>query len=216
VALDGLPEDLLRHVVDRFHPRLYVACSFQKESSVLIDMLVRIQPDTRFFTIDTGVLFQETYSAWRALERHYGIRIDVYRGMTLADQGGAYGEALWERNPDRCCGIRKVEPLKEALAGVDAWITGLRRDQTRSRGNAPKLHWDDRHGLYKANPLADWTEQDIWAYIATHDVPYHELHDRGYASIGCRHCTRPGPGREGRWADRDKTECGMHAKSVDA
>jgi phosphoadenosine phosphosulfate reductase len=203
-------EDLLAYAVERFHPRLYVACSFQKEASVIMDLLVRIEPKARFFTLDTGLLFRETYETWRALERRYGIKVDVYQGMSLARQAQLHGDALWEREPDACCGIRKVEPLSEALSEVDAWITGLRREQSPARAGTPKLHWDDKHGLWKANPLADWSEKDVWRYIVEHDVPYNQLHDRGFSSIGCTHCTRPGGGREGRWAGTDKIECGLH------
>ncbi|MBX5469006.1 MAG: phosphoadenylyl-sulfate reductase [Thermoleophilaceae bacterium] len=203
-------EELLEQLVERFHPRLYVACSFQKEASVIMDMLLRIEPSARFFTLDTGLLFPETYATWRALEERYGVKIDVYQGMSLARQRSLHGDALWARDPDACCGIRKVAPLKEALADVDCWISGLRREQSPLRADTPKLHWDDRHGLYKANPLADWSERDVWNYIFKHDIPYNALHDRGYESIGCTHCTVPGSGRDGRWAGTEKTECGLH------
>jgi phosphoadenosine phosphosulfate reductase len=177
-----------------------VACSFQKEASVVMDMLLRIQPDARFFTIDNGVLFEETYATKRALEQRYGIEVDVF-----------------DSNPDRrpltaedCCGDNKVEAFRRAVADVDAWVAGLRREHSPERAGSPKLHWDERNGLWKANPLADWSERDVWRYIAEHDVPYNPLHDRGYDSIGCTLCTQPGSGREGRWAGTDKSECGLH------
>ena len=195
-------QEVLAHVVAEFHPRLYVACSFQKEASVILDMLLAIEPEARVFTLDTGVLFPETYATWRRIEERYGTTIDVYRGEWI--------DGLWQRDPDACCGMRKVEPLDRALRDVDAWITGLRRDQVPSRAGTPKLDWDARHGRYKCAPLADWSEADVWRYLAEHDVPYHPLHDRGYASIGCTHCTRPGGGRDGRWAGTDKIECGLH------
>ncbi|MDP8943849.1 MAG: phosphoadenylyl-sulfate reductase [Actinomycetota bacterium] len=203
-------EEVLAYMVERFHPRLYVACSFQKEASVIMDMLLRIEPEARFFTLDTGVLFPETYATWRALEERYGIEVDVYQGMSLARQAERHGDRLWERDPDACCAIRKVGPLDEALSGVEAWVAGLRRDQSPARRDAPKLLWDERHGRWKANPLADWSERDVRDYLARHDVPYNPLHDRGYASIGCTHCTRPAGGREGRWAGSGKSECGLH------
>ena len=203
-------EELLAWMVERFHPRLYVACSFQKESSVLIDMLDRIEPEARFFTLDTGLLFPETYETWRRLERRYGVTVDTYQGISLERQAHLHGDALWRRDPDACCDIRKVTPLQEALSGVDAWITGLRREQSPERATTPKLQWDARHERWKGNPLADWSEKDVWRYVVEHDLPYNELHDRGYRSIGCTHCTRPGNGRDGRWAGRDKTECGLH------
>jgi phosphoadenosine phosphosulfate reductase len=207
----GTAEDVLAYMVEQFHPRLYVACSFQKEASVILDMLLKIEPEARFFTLDTGVLFEETYSTWRTIEQRYGIEIDVYQGMTLARQAELHGDELWKRDPDACCSIRKIGPLQQALSEVDAWIAGVRREQSPTRANTQKIHWDDKHGLWKGNPLADWTERDVWNYIAKHDVPYNELHDRGYASIGCTHCTKPGNGRAGRWAGTDKIECGLHA-----
>lgn len=216
-ALPGIPdleqspaEDVLAYMVERFHPRLYVACSFQKETSVIVDMLVRIEPEVRFFTLDTGVLFQETYDLRTEIEERYGIEIEVFRGLSLARQAEIHGDELWNRDPDRCCGIRKVAPMEQALASADAWVSGLRRDQSATRAEAPKIQWDARHSVFKANPLADWSEADVWDYIDRNDVPYNELHDRGYTSIGCTHCTLPGAGRDGRWAGSDKTECGLH------
>jgi phosphoadenosine phosphosulfate reductase len=204
-------EELLTYAAERFHPRLFVACSFQKEASVIMDMLVRIEPDARFFTLDTGVLFQETYETWRQLEDHYDIKVEVFKGISLEEQASRHGDELWNRDPDACCDIRKVSPLNQALSQVDAWVAGVRRDQSPTRSHTRKLHWDDKHGLWKLNPLADWSERDVWDYIARNDLPYNSLHDRGYASIGCTHCTKPGDGRDGRWAGHDKTDCGMHA-----
>jgi phosphoadenosine phosphosulfate reductase len=169
---------------------------------VILDMLVRIEPKARFFVLDTGVLFEETYATWQRVEERYGVQIDVYRGEWLHE--------LWTTEPDTCCKMRKVTPLRKALAGVDAWITGLRRDQSPSRADTPKLAWDSTHAKWKAAPLADWTEEDVWRYIAEHDVLYHPLHDRGFSSIGCAPCTVRGTGRDGRWAGTDKTECGLH------
>ncbi len=203
-------EEVLGYMAERFHPRLYVACSFQKEASVIMDMLLRVEPEARFFTLDTGLFFPETYATWREIEERYGVRVDVYQGMSLARQADLHGDELWTRDQDACCGIRKVEPLKEALSGMEGWISGLRREQSPMRASAPKLQWDKKNLLWKANPLADWSEKDIWRYIVDNDVPYNELHDRGYASIGCTHCTRPGAAREGRWSQTDKVECGLH------
>jgi phosphoadenosine phosphosulfate reductase len=201
---------VLAFMVDRFHPRLAVACSFQKEASVVLDLLLKIAPDAHVFTLDTHVLFPETYATWREVEQRYGITIEVHQGPSLARQTSLHGDRLWERDPDACCDLRKVQPLEQALAGVDAWISGVRRQQGAARAKTPKLAWDARHERWKANPLADWTEADVWRYITAHDLPYNPLHDQGYASIGCTHCTRPGEGREGRWAGTGKTECGLH------
>ncbi len=203
-------EEVLEHAVERFGRSLYVACSFQKESSVIMHMLLEIDPGARFFTLDTGLLFPETYATWDALERRFGVEIDVFQGPTVARQAALYGDELWKRDPEACCGLRKVSPLGDALSSVDAWVSGLRRDQSPGRARAPKVGWDERRGVYKVNPLADWSEREVWSYILRHDLPYNELHDRGYASIGCTHCTKPGNGREGRWAGSERDECGLH------
>jgi phosphoadenosine phosphosulfate reductase len=203
--------EVIDAALERLHPALALACSFQKEESVLIDMLLEREPKARIFALDTHVLFPETYALWRDLERRYGIRIEVYEGPSLGRQAALHGDALWERNPDLCCSIRKVAPLAEALSGLNGWITGVRRDPSPSRADTPKLAWDERHELWKATPLADWTDEDVWAYVRERDLPVNPLHGRGYASIGCTHCTAPGAGREGRWAGSSKTECGLHA-----
>jgi phosphoadenosine phosphosulfate reductase len=193
-------EEVIAYAVARFHPRLTMACSFQKEESVLVHMLTRACPDARIFTIDTGVLFGETLETWKAFEDRFGARIEVADATRPGEP--------W--TIDRCCGEAKVEALERALEGVDAWITGIRREQAATRAQTPKLDFDERRGIWKVNPIADWTEKDLWRYIHRHDLPYHPLHDRGYASIGCAPCTRPGSGREGRWAGQEKTECGLH------
>jgi phosphoadenosine phosphosulfate reductase len=194
-------QEVLAYAIEEHHPRLVLACSFQKEESVLIDMLMKIEPSARVFTIDTGVLFPETYEVWRKVEQRYGL------GVEVQDAGTGNGHP-WTR--ESCCGQRKVEALDRALEGVEAWITGIRREQSPTRADAPKLDRDEARGVLKYNPLADWSEDDVWRYVHEHDLPYHPLHDRGYASIGCAPCTLPGNGREGRWAGQDKLECGLH------
>jgi phosphoadenosine phosphosulfate reductase len=194
-------QDVLAEAVERFHPRLGLACSFQKEESVLVHMLTAIEPDARVFTIDTGVLFPETLTTWRAFDERFGVDVESFDALSPD------GEP-W--TAERCCGERKVAALEAALAGLDAWVTGLRREQAPTRAESQKLERDEKHGMWKVNPLADWTEKDVWRYIHAHDLPYHPLHDHGYASIGCAPCTLPGSGREGRWAESDKTECGIH------
>jgi phosphoadenosine phosphosulfate reductase len=196
--------------LERLHPRLALACSFQKEEAVLLDMLLSREPEARVFALDTHVLFPETYAVWREVEKRYGIQIEVYEGPSLGRQAAVHGDALWETNPALCCSIRKVAPLTRALADLDGWVTGVRRDQSATRADTPKLGWDERHELWKASPLADWTDDDVWAYVHERELPYNELHERGYASIGCTHCTQPGTGREGRWSGLEKTECGLH------
>jgi len=208
----GLEEttQLLSELGDRFE-RIAVACSFQKEAVVIAHLVSEQLPNAKFFTLDTGLFFPETYETWERLEERLGITVEGRRGITLEEQSALHGDKLWERDPDRCCDLRKVRPLREHLATADVWVAGLRRDQSPERSDTPRLGWDAKHGLWKAAPLADWTERDVWNHIFAHDLPYHPLHDRGYASIGCEPCTHPGDGREGRWAGTDKIECGLHA-----
>ena len=200
-SLTDTAEETLRTAIERHHPALVMACSFQKEESVLIDMLMRIEPSARVFTIDTGVLFPETYETWRKVEDRYGLRVEV---VDATPPNGTPWSA------SNCCGARKVDALERALAGTEAWITGIRREQSSLRADAPKLGWDEKHELWKVNPLADWSDDDCWAYIREGDLPYNKLHDQGYESIGDTHSTQPGKGREGRWAGTERTECGLH------
>lgn len=203
-------EEVVAWALERFHPGVALACSFQQEESVLLDMLFSERPDARVFALDTHVLFPETYALWDATERRYSTTIERFEGPTLAEQAAEHGDELWTRNPNACCAIRKVEPLGRALSGLDAWITGVRREQSPTRANARKIEWDARNGLWKLSPLADWTERDVWRRIHERGLPYNPLHDQGYSSIGCTHCTLPGAGREGRWSGESKTECGLH------
>ena len=207
-------EETLRWAIESFHPKLYIACSFQKTSSITVHMATQIDPGVRFFYLDTDVLFEETYATRDALEERYGISFHRYSSITLEQQKGLYGDQLWSRDPDACCGIRKVDPMRSALSAVDCWVSGIRRQDSPVRATAAKFGWDKRFGLWKLNPLADWSEDDVWTYIREHDIPYNSLHDEGYPSIGCTHCTRkPRVGedpRAGRWAGTEKTECGLH------
>ena len=191
-----------------------VAAELEKTSSVTVHLAHSINPDARFFYLDTDVLFPETYETKDRLEERYGIRFHRYSSITLEQQAGLYGDQLWGRDADACCGIRKVEPMRSALSAVDLWVSGIRRSDSHTRARAPKFGWDKRFGLWKLNPLADWSEEQVWAYINDHDIPYNPLHDQGYPSIGCTHCTRkPAAGedaRAGRWAGLEKTECGLH------
>jgi phosphoadenosine phosphosulfate reductase len=196
-------EDVLRFCVETFPGKVSLACSFQKEESVLLDMLFGLDAKARAFAIDTHYLFPETYELWREVERRYGTKVEVF-------EGPAVEEGLWETKPDLYLAIAKVEPLTRALLDLDCWITGVRRDQSPTRADAPKLGWDEKHELWKANPLADWSDDDCWRYIRERNLPYNPLHDRGYASIGDTHSTLPGEGRAGRWAGTDRTECGLH------
>lgn len=196
-------EDVLRFVLDQFPNRVALACSFQKEETVLLDMLFALERGARVFAIDTRYLFPETYELWHEVERRYSTTIERFEAASVEDR-------LWESNPDLYLAIAKLEPLNRALLDLDAWITGIRRDQAPTRANAPKLGWDSRHEVWKANPLADWSDDDCWRYIRERNLPYNALHDRGYESIGDAHSTLPGKGREGRWAGIERTECGIH------
>lgn len=189
------------------HERLTFLCSFQKEESVILDELLVVAPHARVVTIDTGALFAETLQTWKAFEDRWGVKIEV------EDASSPAGSPPWS-GPPHCCSLGdpapKVAALERALAGADAWITGIRREQNELRAGAQHVERDEKRGMWKYNPLVEWTEKDLWKRIAERDLPYHPLHDRGYESIGCAPCTNPGSGREGRWQGLDKTECGLH------
>lgn len=212
------PQDVLAAAIRRFAPKIVLACSFGAEDVVLVDMVQRIDPSVPLFYLDTDFLFPETYATRDRIVEHYGLQpaqvIQMKSLLTPARQAELHGDALWAKDPDRCCQLRKVEPLTRVLKGFDAWITGIRRDQAPSRANAGLIEWDAKFGLAKINPLARWTWADVWTYIKVYDVPYNPLHDRNYPSIGCTHCTAPvAPGedpRSGRWKQFAKTECGLH------
>lgn len=217
-ALDQAePEEILQWAIDRYGAGLTLACSFGGISGmVLMDMIQRLAPATEVFYLDTDYLFTETYQMVDTARLHWpksqivGYRTDV----TTEAQAAQYGANLWERDPDLCCDIRKIEPNRRALVGKQSWISGLRRDQSADRGDTPAVQWDAKFGLVKINPLVNWSEKQVWAYIFKYSVPYNPLHDRGYPSIGCTNCTKPvNPGddpRAGRWSGMDKDECGLH------
>lgn len=208
------PEVIIEWAVKTF-PKITLACSFGSEDVVLVDMLQKISPSTDIFYLDTNVHFKETYETRDRLQERYGAKfIQVLPKLTLEEQAAQHGDELWKSNPNQCCNIRKVDPLTDILSKYDAWITGIRRDQAPTRANAKKVEYDVKFGLIKFNPLASWTSEDVWNYIRANDVIYNPLHDRNYPSIGCEHCTRPVAAgedpRAGRWANFDKTECGLH------
>jgi phosphoadenosine phosphosulfate reductase len=212
-------EDVLAWAGQRFAPRLTLATGFGAEGCVLIDLVARYKLPVDLFTLDTGLLFPETYELWKALEARYGIVINgVTAAQTVAEQAAAHGEALWQREPSRCCELRKVMPLESYLRGFDAWITAIRRDQTAARADAKAIEWDARFNLVKVNPLVRWTKAQVWAHLREHEVPYNPLHDRGYPSIGCVPCTSAVASgeddRAGRWRGTEKTECGLHLRSA--
>jgi len=209
------PEQILAFLLEQFPGRVALACSFQKEETILLDMLFALEPSARVFAIDTHHLFPETYAYWRDVEKRYGATIEVFEGPSSEELAAVHGERLWEQKPDLYLSIAKVAPLVTALGGLDAWIAGIRRDQSPTRADAPKLGWDEQHELWKANPLADWTDAMCWDYIRARELPYNPLHDQGYDSIGDAHSTQPGSGRSGRWAGTGKVECGIHTVRSD-
>ena len=218
-ALEGRPPaEVLAWAAGRFAPRIAFATAFGAEGCVLVDLIARNHLPIDVFTLDTGLLFPETYALWRRLEERYGLAIRSVRPeLSVEAQAAAHGPALWERMPERCCELRKVAPLRRALSGFDAWISSIRRDQTSDRSAARVVEWDLRFGLVKVNPLAGWTNEDVQRYVRLHRVPVNPLHARGYPSIGCMPCTTavaPGEApRAGRWRGRGKTECGLHART---
>ena len=216
-----MPQEILRWAVEEYQPGLALACSFGGPSGMaLLDMMMRIDRTVEVFYLDTDFLFPETYRLRDVAAEKYGFRPAGYMSLlTPSEQAAKHGEALWTRDPDLCCAIRKVEPNRRALEGRRAWISGIRRDQSKTRSDIGIVQWDDKFGLVKVNPLADWTEPQVWKYLLDNDVPYNELHDQNYPSIGCTYCTRPvkagEDARSGRWQGFDKTECGIQEGTLD-
>ncbi len=212
------PQEVLSYALDHYFPSIVLACSFGPEDVVLWDMMYRINPKASLFYLDTDFLFQETHDVRERMAAKYHLApeqlIEVKPELTPEQQAERFGDRLWLRQPDQCCQLRKVEPLTRVLKNYTAWVTGIRRDQAPTRANAGMVEWDRKFELVKFNPLAAWTNDDVWAYIKTYDVPYNVLHDQHYPSIGCTHCTAPvRPGedpRSGRWKNSEKTECGLH------
>ncbi len=209
------PEAVLRWAVDEFGADVALATGFGAEGCVLVDMLARVRPGARMFYLDTDLLFPDTYALIENLSALYGVKFERRAtALSLDAQATEHGAELWTRRPDECCRLRKVEPLRVMLAGLRAWITAIRRDQTPARAGAGIVERDAKFGLIKINPLAAWSARDVWEYIAAHDVPYNPLYDFGFSSIGCAPCTTPvrigEDPRAGRWRGANKTECGLH------
>ncbi len=220
-SLEGSsPEAILRWGFEKFAPSIVLATGFGPEGIVLMHHVSQIRPETTVFYLDTDLLFAQTYVLRDELASRLGLRFErVHTDLSLNEQAAAHGEALWDRDPDACCHIRKVVPLQKYLSNYQAWITGIRRDQTPARANAGLVQWDRAHNMVKLNPLAAWTSDQVWEYIEAYDLPYNPLHEFGYPSIGCWPCTKAvAPGddpRSGRWAGKSKTECGIHPVAVE-
>ncbi len=213
------PEVLLQAAAERFGDRLVMATGFGPSGVVLMHLLSQAGLQIPVFYLQTDLLFPETLALRDRLRERFGLQfIEVHCGLSLDDQARQYGPNLWQSNPDLCCHLRKVVPLRRFLADKEAWITGIRRDQSTSRANIRLIDWDRANGLIKLNPLAGWTKRQVWTHIVAHNLPYNSLHDRGYPSIGCHPCTRPvnadEPERAGRWPGRAKTECGIHLQDT--
>ena len=217
------PQEVLEFFSAEFGDKICLSSSMGAEDQVLIDMLMNIEPGFRIFTLDTGRLFPETLNLIQKTSEHYKTTIEVYfpdyrqvQKMVKEKGINLFYESV--ENRKLCCQIRKLEPLKRAIQGMQAWITGIRKDQTLSRFNTRVVEWDETYELVKLNPLYRWSEKMVWDYIHAHQVPYNELHDKGFPSIGCQPCTRAvAPGediRAGRWwwEDQGHKECGLHIK----
>ena len=204
-------EELLSWAYAEFGDRMCLTCSWQRQSSVLVHMLFgELGLDVPVIELDTQVLFPESYDTRDRLVERYGLELKSFRPIDAPDR-------LWETDADRCCHLRKVEPLERALAEHDAWITGIRREQSPSRSAAQRVEWSERYGVWKIQPLVDWDAKRVQAYIHVNEIPYNPLHDRGYPSIGCIPCTRPVRAgedeRAGRWSGSGKLECGIHVNA---
>jgi phosphoadenosine phosphosulfate reductase len=209
------PQEILRWAVKRFHPRLTMATAFGAEGCCLLHMLAQIEPGVRIFNLDTGYQFPETLELRERIRQRYGIEVELVRPeLSVAEYEASHGGPLYRTDPGQCCYDRKVVPLRRALAGYDAWVSAIRRDQTANRALAEVVQRDAKFNLVKVNPLLNWTRRDVWDFLLANDVPYNPLHDRSFPSIGCWPCTRAvaeGQGeRAGRWAGTGKTECGLH------
>lgn len=220
---ESTPQETLAYFIDRYRGAIALASSLSIEDQTLTDMICSIDKTTRIFTLDTGRLFPQTYRLIDRTDKKYGITIEVFctNGEHVEQMVKEKGINLFYdsvENRKECCRIRKMEPLKRAFSGLQVWICGLRQEQSITRYGTNRIEWDEENGLLKLNPLYNWSEEQVWDYIRTHDVPYNELHEQGFPSIGCEPCTRavqPGEDlRAGRWwwEKPENRECGLHVK----
>jgi phosphoadenosine phosphosulfate reductase len=213
-------EEILTWALDTYRGRVALACSFGGPTGIVaIDMVMRIDPTTPVYYLDTGLLFEQTHALVARIRKRYAIEpIPVRAALSLDDQRDRYGDALWATDPDRCCDLRKISPQREFLRDYAAWISGVRHDQTVARQQIPVVGWDEQFALIKISPFASWSEAMVWQYVREHELAYNDLHDRNYPSVGCIPCTRAvrageGP-RDGRWPGSGKVECGLHIAST--
>lgn len=216
---EAAPQDVLRWAVDTYADKVTMATAFGAEGCCLIHMLADIDPSIRIFNLDTGYQFAETLELRQRIHERYGIEVELIQPeTTVAEYEAEHGGPLYHLRPDQCCHDRKLQPLRRAVAGYDAWISAIRRDQTAHRAVAGVVQWDAKFQLVKVNPLLSWTRKDVWDFIVRHQVPYNPLHDRGYPSIGCWPCTAAVAAgddeRAGRWSGSGKSECGLHVIEV--
>ena len=209
------PQEILRWAVERFAPRLTMATAFGPEGMVILHMFAEIAPDTPIFNLDTGYQFPETLELRERVKQRYGIEVEFKQPeLSVQEYERLHGGPLYKTKPDQCCAERKIRVLHEAVRGMHAWASGIRRDQSPDRAKAAIIGWDKKFGLVKVSPLANWTKKEVWKMIVDHDIPYNPLHDQGYTSVGCWPCTRAvmfgEDERAGRWSGFAKTECGLH------
>ncbi len=216
---DATPQEVLRWAVKRYHPRLTMATAFGAEGCCILHMLAEIEPGVRVLNLETGYQFPETLELRERIKERYGIEVEYVRAeQTVREYEAEHGGPLYLHRPDQCCYDRKIVPLRNALVGYEAWLSGIRGDQTAHRAATRVVQWDAKFELVKVSPLLSWTRTDVWEFVLRHDVPYNPLHDKGYPSIGCWPCTAAvGEGadeRAGRWAGTGKKECGLHVIEV--
>ncbi|KZF01797.1 phosphoadenosine phosphosulfate reductase [Rhodococcus sp. EPR-157] len=213
--LDGADATALMEWTERQFGKNYIVAS-NMQDGVLVHLATQVHPGVDVLFLDTGYHFAETIGTRDAVEAVYGVNVINARAeLSVAQQDSIEGKDLFAREPNRCCAMRKVAPLKKELANYSAWVTGIRRVEAPTRANAPLISFDDAFGLVKINPIAAWSDEDMQRYIDEHSILVNPLVDEGYPSIGCAPCTvKPAPGadpRSGRWAGKAKTECGLHA-----
>jgi phosphoadenosine phosphosulfate reductase len=211
------PLEMIGWAAETFQGKLAIGTSLGAEAMVIMDLASRVIPNVPYIFLDTDFHFQDTLDLLEKARKRYKANIMIAKTeLSPAQQAALHGDQLYFRDPSACCEVRKIEPMRKALKPYQAWLSGMRRDQTAVRANMNYADWDSKFGLVKVSPILDWSWDDVWKYIHENDVPYNRLHDMGYPSIGCAPCTKPvKPGddpRSGRWAGFDKTECGLHTK----